>query len=811
MWAIAKKEIQQYLSSLTGYLIISFYLIVNGVLLFVLPATNILDFGYASLQAYFDFAPWLLIFLVPAVTMRSFSEEYQQGTFEILRTLPLRPLQLFLGKFIGSLGILLAAIAPTFLYAVVLQMLSSTGGIDIGATLGSYVGLLFLATVYAAIGILVSSATKNSLVSLLISILLCLFLLKGFESISQLSFVTNGYEFYIKQLGLQVHYQNMSKGVIALKDIVYFLSIIALFGVGTIEYIQGKVKYGVLLFAIILINYVSNIFPIQWDLTKEKRYTLSETSKQIITQVQQPVTIHLYLGGDLPAQYKNMATSAITLLDQLSQINPTHIKWQWEVPNELYKDSSLYQLYDSLSKLGLPIERIQQNGKEDKRIDQLIIPGALLEVAGQKPYAIDLRSAQKYYKPYNIVKDIPQIDEEASANAAEALLEYKMVQAIYLLNRQQIPRIAYLIGNGEPIDLTVNDMGESIRHQYDLSVFDLSKGYPDASKIKTLLIVKPTIPFSDQDKLKIDQFIMGGGNIIWAIDPLHAEYDSLQKTEGSYIAYDRGLGLGDLFFKMGVRIQPNLVQDLNCSKLPMVVGTQANGSPLIQRLPWAYYPFLQGNNQHPISQNLDRILSLFPSSMDTVAAKGIRKTILLSTDTNSRTISSPTLISLNSVKGEEDMVQFRQHHLPIAVLLEGKFNSLFANRMSQATRDSVQVQSGNLYAAVSKGSKQVIIADADILTNKVDKNKGPLGMGMLPMEDYRFANREFFQNTIQYLNEPSGLLESRNKSIVLRLLDSNKVQESKLFWQLVLLLGPLFALTLLYFVGIKARQRRFGA
>jgi gliding-associated putative ABC transporter substrate-binding component GldG len=615
----------------------------------------------------------------------------------------------------------------------------------------------------------------------------------------------------VKQLGLQVHYQNMSKGLIALKDVVYFLSIIALFGVGTIEYIQGKVKYGILLFAIILINYIANIFPLQWDLTKEKRYTLSETSKQIIAQVQQPVTIHLYLGGDLPAQYKNLATSAITLLDELSQINPTHIKWQWEVPSELYKDSSLYQLYDSLSKLGLPIERILQNDKEDKRIDQLIIPGALVEVANQKPYAIDLRSAQKFYKPYNIIKDIPQIDEEASANAAEALLEYKMVQAIYLLNRQQIPRIAYLIGNGEPIDLTVNEMGEAIRHQYDLSVFDLSKGYPDARKIKTLLIVKPTLPFSDQDKLKIDQYVMRGGNIIWAIDPLHAEYDSLQKTEGSYIAYDRGLGLGDLFFKMGARIQPNLVQDLNCAKLPMVVGTQANGSPMIQRLPWAYYPFLQGNTQHPISQNLDRILSLFPSSIDTVAAKGIQKTILLSSDTNSRTISSPTLISLNSVKGEEDMAQFHQHHIPIAVLLEGKFTSLFANRISQTMMDSVQAHSGNPYISQSKGSKQVIIADADILTNKVDKNKGPLGMGMLPLEGYRFANREFFQNTIQYLNEPSGLLESRNKSIVLRLLDSSKVQESKLFWQLILLIGPLLVLTVLYFVGLKARQRRFGA
>jgi ABC-2 type transport system permease protein len=811
MWAIAKKEIQQYLSSFTGYLIISFYLLVNGLLLFVLPNYNILDFGYASLQVYFDFAPWLLIFLVPAVTMRSFSEEYQQGTYEILRTLPLQPLQLMIGKFLGAVCILLAAIAPTFLYAVVLQLLSSTGGIDIGATIGSYIGLLFLAMVYVAIGILVSSATKNNLIALLISILVCLFLLKGFDSISQFSFFANGLGFYVKQLGLQVHFQNMSKGLVALKDVIYFLSIIVLFAMGTIEYIQGKIKYGIFLFLIIGFNYAVHLFPIQWDLTKEKRYTLSETSKQIISQIELPVKVHLYLGGDLPAQYKKLAISTIAMLDQLSQLNPAQIQWQWEVPNELYKDTALYQMYDSLAKLGLPIERIQKNDKQDKRVDQLIIPGALVEVNGQKPYAIDLRSAQKYYKPYNIVKDIPEIDEEASFNAAEALLEYKIVQAIYLLNRQSIPRIAYLIGNGEPVDLTVNDIGESIRHQYDLSVFDLSKGYPDARKIKTLLIVKPTQPFSDMDKLKIDQFVMGGGNIIWAIDPLHAEYDSLQKTDGSYVAYDRGLGLGDLFFKMGVRINLNLVQDLNCAKIPMVVGTQANGSPLIQRLPWAYYPFLQGNNQHVLTQNLDRVLSLFPSSIDTVFARGIQKRILLSSDTNTRTISSPSLISLNSVKGEEDMLQFHQHHLPIAVLLEGKFISLFSNRMSQAMLDSVSSQSGVPFASQSKGSKQVVIADADIFTNKVDKNKGPLAMGMLPMEEYRFANREFFQNTIQYLNEPVGLLDSRNKSIVLRLLDSQKVQEARLFWQLILLIGPLVVLALLYGIGVRVRKRRFGA
>ncbi|MFY8165754.1 MAG: Gldg family protein, partial [Sediminibacterium sp.] len=282
-----------------------------------------------------------------------------------------------------------------------------------------------------------------------------------------------------------------------------------------------------------------------------------------------------------------MATSTEVLLSKFYKLNPANIEWSFEVPSEMFKDTALYRFYDSLSKLGLPIERLQDQGAQtDKRVDQLLIPGALVEVPGQVPFAIDLRSGKKYFKPYNIVKDIPMEDLEASANAAEALLEHKFIQAIYLLNRTKVPTIAYAIGNGEPTDLTVNDIGETLKNQYDLSVFDLKKGYPDAKKIKTLLIVKPTLPFTDADKLKLDQYIINGGNIIWAIDKLYAEYDSLQKTSGSYVAFDRTLGLDDLLFKYGVRINTNLVQDLNCAKLPIVVGVQPDRSPIIQRMPW---------------------------------------------------------------------------------------------------------------------------------------------------------------------------------------------------------------------------------
>jgi gliding-associated putative ABC transporter substrate-binding component GldG len=379
------------------------------------------------------------------------------------------------------------------------------------------------------------------------------------------------------------------------------------------------------------------------------------------------------------------------------------------------------------------------------------------------------------------------------------------------MNRTVVPNIAYLTGNGEPVNLTVNHLGESIMHQYNLAVFDLKKGFPDAQKIKTLIIVKPTQAFTDLDKLKLDQYVMGGGNIIWAIDKLYAEYDSLQKTGGSYTAYDRNLALDDLLFKYGARINSNLVQDLNCAKLPMVIGNEENGSPIIQRMPWPYFPFLNGNEQNPIVQNLDRVLTYFPSSIDTIAVAGIQKTILLSTDSNSRILSSPSLVDMNSGKREGELESFQKNHLPVAVLLEGKFPSLFSNRLSTLMLDSIKASTRNGFLAKGiANSKQVILSDADILTNQVDVKRGPLPMGMIPYEEYQFANHDFFVNTIAYLNEPIGLLDSRRKVQILRLLNRQKVEENRILVQIVLVLGPLLVLGLFYLIWTGYRKRQFA-
>ncbi len=812
MWVICKKEWAHYFGSLSGYLIISFYLLVNGLLLFVLPNFNVLDFGYTSLQVYFDFAPWILILLIPAITMRSFSEEYKQGTYEILKSLPISVRSILIGKYIGVVSITILAILPTFFYAIVLNYLSAEGGIDWGATIGAYIGLIALAAVYVAVGVYMSSVTKHTMIALLGSILICIFLYKGFDWIADLQFFQNGYDFYIRQLGLSARYQNLNKGAIGIADILYFKTVIILFGLGAIEQLSGKFKYSWVLLVMLLLNVLSHLYPLQIDLTKDQRYTMSSQSNLLIQDIKQPVKIHFYLGGELPAHYKKLELATIQLLDQLQQINPTWISWEQTVPGEQFKDSALMIFYDSLQKQGLPIDRFQNTGTiTDKKVDQLLVPGLLIEVEGQKPIAIDLRSSKQFFKPYNIVKELPEIDIEASFNAAEALLEYKIVQAIYLMNRTERPSIAYLVGNGEPLDFTVNDLGQSIKNQYNLGVFDLKKGFPDASKINTLLIVKPTMRFTELDQLKIDQFILAGGNVIWALDPLYAEYDSLRNTDGAYLAYDRGLGLEAQLFKYGVRVNANLVQDLNCAKLPMVVGVDASGAPTIQRVPWPYYPFAQAGSEHPMVQNMDRVLTAFPASLDTVRALGITKTILLTTDTTSRIISSPTMIQLNSGQQEGELASFTKKSIPVAVLLEGQFKSAFTGRLTQALMDSIQLATGKAFVTNgNKPAKQIVLSDADLITNFVDAQKGPLPMGMIPYEGVQFANPVFFQNMIAYLNEPVSLLEARKKNLVLRRLDPGKVAENRLWIQLVLLLGPMFLLGLGYWGAFYFRQSRFA-
>ncbi len=567
----------------------------------------------------------------------------------------------------------------------------------------------------------------------------------------------------------------------------------------------------VVLFAIVV--FISSLLYYRIDLTAEKRFTLSKSTKTLLQNIDTTINIKVFLTGDLPADYKKLSIATQDLLREFSDLSNNNIKVSFETPGEGLADSTKMQLYDSLAHLGVVFDRNEEISEtNNKSTNQIIIPSALVYYKNQPPFAIDLRSSRTVFKNFNVVNEEPQPDKEATRNAAEALLEFKFANAIDKLTRTVVPVIAFCVGNGEPTDLKVNDLGESLRNEYRLGVFDLKAGYPNADQINALLIVKPTQAFTEEDKLKIDQYVMHGGKVLWFVDKLYAELDSLMRSQADFIAYDRNLNIDDILFKYGVRINGDLLQDLNCSKIPVVTGYNPDNSPRMQRIPFPYYPFLQSTNNNPISKNLDRVLSVFPSSIDTVKAPGITKTILLASDTNSRTISSPALVSLNSVRTDEDFNSMNRSHIPVAVLLEGKFNSLFANRLDATVQDSVakSLGEGSKFERQSKETKQIVVSDADIVTNSISNTTGPLPMGELPLENYRFANREFLLNSVDYLVSNSGIFESRNKDFVLRLLDKKKVQEQRTTWQLINIAVPIILIVFFGFIFQYIRKQRYA-
>ncbi len=808
MWMICKKEWQQFFASLTGYLVLGVFLGLTGLLFFVFPDTSLLNFGYASLAPFFQLMPWLLLFLIPAITMRSISEEMRTGTYEILQTLPLSLRQIILGKYLGVLFIVLIALVPTIVYAFSMQALSITGGIDLGATIGSYISLFLLAGVFAAIGIYASSVTNNTIAAFGLGGLLSFALFAVFTAIAKLSLFSGGADYYIELMGIQLHAANISRGVLAASDIIYFVAVIGFFlYITQLQLTKATKKSTKAMAAIALLVSVTVVgakMSQRLDLTEDKRFTLSSSTVELLEKIDSTITVEVFLTGELPTDYKKLSIATNDILASFNNHANNQIRVIFRNPGEgLANDTAKAVLYDSLQKMGVVFEEATS--------DQFIIPSALVYYQkNQPPIAVDLRSSRKIYKQFNVLTEEPQEDVEATRNAAEALLENKFATAIDKLIRKEVPTIAYVVGNGEPTDLTVNDLGESLRNDYRLGIFDLKQAYPDAAIIKTMIIVKPKQNFTEEDLLKLDQYVMNGGNIIWFIDKLHAELDSLKRTEGQYTAFDRGLGLDELLFKYGVRINGDLLQDLNCSKIPLVIGKNPDGIRM-QRVPWPYYPLLSARTPNPISANLDRVLPIFPSSIDTVMAKGIQKTILLASDTNSRILPSPALVSLNSVQSQEDLYSFNKSFVPVAVLLEGKFNSLFSNRLPKVVMDSVQANTGRPYLSkATKAGKQIVVADGDIVTNEVSNTTGPLPMGLIQMENYRFANKAFFLNSIDYLSSDNSLFQSRNKTVVLRLLNKQKLQEQKTFWQLINVLLPVAMVLLIGYLFQWWRKKRYS-
>jgi ABC-2 type transport system permease protein len=563
-----------------------------------------------------------------------------------------------------------------------------------------------------------------------------------------------------------------------------------------------KTKYWwcILLVAVIAVNYLASFVHYRVDLTTEKRYTLSAPTKRLLRNLNDQVNIDVYLAGDLPADFRNLRNNAEELLQEFKETGNNNLIFRFHRPGEGLSDTAKQNLLIHLDSLGLRPTNVRVQTKEGESQEERLVYPAALVTYNDRVMAVDLLQGQ------DMTGGIQTL------NTASALLEYKFANAIQKLTQERPAVIGYLAGNGEPLSYNVYDLIEkTLKPNYGFGFVPIDSVPVIPLDFDAVLIVKPTKAFTDHQKLKLDQYVMHGGKLIWLIDILYAEMDSLMRTQSDFIAFDRGLNIEDQLFKYGVRINQDLVQDLQCDKLPLAVGNYGD-KPQVQLVPWPYFPLLSSYSDHQIAKNLNTVLSIFPNSLDTVEAEGIKKTILLASSANSRSLKTPAIVSLNSVRTEDDIKTFNQKNIPIAVLLEGKFTSLFANRIAAAVADSLK----NIYKqpflpTADMENKMIVVSDADIVANVVTQNEGPLQMGTNQFTKTQYANKDFIINCIEYLTNPSGILSTRSKNFVLRLLDPAKIENEKTKWQLINVGVPVVLILAFAFVYQALRNKKYAS
>lgn len=568
---------------------------------------------------------------------------------------------------------------------------------------------------------------------------------------------------------------------------------------------NSKTGLPLILLFLLLINWLAATYHGRIDFTNEKRFTLSNSTKTILKKLDAPVDITVLLAGDIKSEFKKLSNSTKELLENFKSYGGNNIQFKFELPGEDLNDSLKANVFDSLVAMGLRPTNQQVQVKEGEGKNQRqIFPAAVLQY-GDKTIGIDLLQGQVQK---NIFNSDDLLDKQA-LNSAEALLEYKFANAIQQLTQKEIPIVAYAYGNGEPPFgfPPVNSIFETLGKNFVVDTVNIRTQPFIKPEYAAVVIVKPVEKFSDDDKFKLDQYVMNGGRLLFFIDVLYAERDSLQ--QGELIAYSRDLNLNDLLFRYGARINTDLIADKHADKIAVEVGSMG-GQSQKQLLPWPYAPLLQPGSDHPIVKNQADVMGQFANSMDTILAEGIIKTILLSSSDHAYTLPTPARVQLNSLQTEESINRYNKKNIPVAVLMEGNFVSMYANRVSQAQLDTLKAYNLPFLKTSSVPGKVIVVSDADIVINQVSESIGPLPMGVNKYTKIQYANKDFFLNCTEYLANPKNILDARAKDYSLRLLDAKKATEQRTFWQLINIAVPILLVCLFGFIYQWWRKRKYA-
>ncbi len=544
---------------------------------------------------------------------------------------------------------------------------------------------------------------------------------------------------------------------------------------------------------ILLANFIGSYAFKRFDLTSEKRYTLASSTRQLLAKLDDQVYLKVYLSGDFNPAFTRLKNESREILDEFRAYSNNQVQYEFITPGDGMTREETNSLEKQLYDKGLMPEDVTTRGK-DKTTQARIWPGAIISYKGKE-------SVWQIFS-----RQTPGIDSETSVNNSVEELEYSLTNAIRKLQRTKKPEVTFLQGHGEADTLKQYSFMYALSEYYRVNTLQIAKGH-ELSALKgtdLLVITQPDSIFPDRDLYVIDQYIMNGGKVVWLIDPVQTNTDSLRK--GYTMGLNRPLGIEEMLYKYGVRLNSELVMDLQCGYYNINVGYQ-NGQPRFQLFPWLYTPLILPASNHPIVKNLDLIKFDFASTLDTItSAHGIKKTILLSSSKNTKTVPTPARIYLSMVKIRQRESQFKNSYQPMACLLEGEFNSFVENRLPAALLNDTAFK----HIDHGKNTKMIVVADGDVALNDINKSTRqvfPLGFDRNTRQN--FANKTFLLNCVNYLLDDEGMLQLRSREVKLRLLDKKKISLQKHKWQFINVALPLLLVLLFGVLQYYLRKRRF--
>jgi len=535
-------------------------------------------------------------------------------------------------------------------------------------------------------------------------------------------------------------------------------------------------RVGVALLLLLVINYIAQQWHSRIDLTQDKRYTLSETTRKTLSQIQQPLVIDVLLKGNIPTEFKKLQTEAIQLLEEYTAAND-HLIVNFVNPleDEPNADAAIQNLINN----GLQPLQIAQTEAGKSSVEYIF------------PWAV-ISDGKRVEKVRLFIDKLGTTDQERVQNSVQRL-EYNLTDALHKFTVKKQKKIAILRSNGTLEDVYLYDFLKTAREYYFIAPFTLDsvatnaeKTLKDLEKFDLLLVAKPTSPFSDEQKQVIDQYIMNGGRVLWLIDQVNVSLEDMYKTGGVTMAMPLDLNLTDMFFQYGFRLNYTLINDLYFSEI--VVATGDGSQSRYMNIPWVYNPMVLSSNNHLINSNLDAVRLQFANGIDTLK-NGVKKTVLLSSSPFSKADGTPREINLRIDPKAMNKELYKKGNIPLAVLLEGEFKSMY--------KDRVRPLELKENATLSRPTKMIVVSDGDIIKNDFDsQHKMPLELGFDRWTSKYYDNKAFLQNAMNYLLDDTEFLTLRNKKVQLAFLDKEKVAESARAWQIKVFLYPLLVLVI---------------